>query len=85
MLSTDRPLRCVAFDDVHFKTNQATSWLDSMQERYDLRARRDMVVSTTRLDMKPGEDHVYVYEFQPKSDRPIAQIAVGSSTERSMR
>jgi hypothetical protein len=85
LVTPSRPLRCVAFDEVHLRSPQATSWLESMKERYILRARLEQVVSTTRLDMKPGEDHVYIFEFQPKPDRPIAQIAAGAGVDLSVQ
>ena len=83
LVAPDRPLRCVAFDDVHLKSPQATSWVESMNENYDLRGRRDLVVSNTRLDMKPGNDYVFVFEFQPKPARPTDRIATGVATDRT--
>jgi hypothetical protein len=82
LVTPDRPLRCVAFDDVHLRSLQATAWLESMNEKYNFRGRLDLVVSTTRLDMKPGNDHVFVFEFQPKPDRPTERIATGAAAGR---
>ena len=55
------------------KSPEATAWLASMKTRYALRKRADLVVPTTGLDMKPWDDHVTVFEFQPKLDRPMEQ------------
>ena len=65
----------MAFDDALIKSPQATVWLDSIKMRYVLRKREDLVVPTTGLDMKPWNDHVSVFELQPRPDRPAQQIA----------
>jgi hypothetical protein len=79
LVTPDRPLRCIAFDDAIIKSPAATAWLASFEARFTLRKRMDLVVSTTGLDMKPWDDHVRIFEFQPKPDRPAGPIAGGTS------
>jgi hypothetical protein len=75
LVTPDRPLRCVAFDDAIIKSPAATAWLESIGTRYTLRKRVDLIVPTTGLDMKPWDDHVRVFEFQPRPGRPAERIA----------
>jgi Dolichyl-phosphate-mannose-protein mannosyltransferase len=85
LVTPDRPLRCVSFDAVHLKGPEATAWLESMKANYNFRGQLDLVVPITRLDMKPGNDHVFVFEFQPKSDRPIERVVTGIATDRTTK
>jgi hypothetical protein len=85
LVTADRPLRCVAFDDALIKSPQATAWLESIKTRYELRRREDLVVPTTGLDMKPWDDHVRVFELQPRPGRPVQQIAHGEIDARRAR
>jgi hypothetical protein len=85
LVARDRPLRCVVFDDVHLKCPQTTAWLESMQENYDLRGRRDLVVRTVGLDSKPWDDHVFVFEFEPRRQWPAIQSAAGGTANRTAR
>ena len=85
LVTPDRPLRCVAFDDVHLRSPRATVWLESMKAKYNFRGRLDLVVPTMALDMKQRDDHVFVFEFQPKPDRPTERITTGAATDRIMR
>ncbi|MGP0064243.1 MAG: glycosyltransferase family 39 protein [Isosphaeraceae bacterium] len=85
LVTPERPLRCVAFDDAIIKSPAATAWLESIEVRYALRKRVDLVVPTTGLDMKPWDDHVRIFEFQPKPDRPSGSIADGTSDPRARR
>jgi hypothetical protein len=75
----------VSFDAVHLKGPKATAWLESMKANYNFRGQLDLVVPITRLDMKPGTDHVFVFEFQPKSYRPIERVVTGVATDRTVR
>jgi hypothetical protein len=85
LVTPERPLRCVAFDDALIKSPQATAWLESMKTRYVLRRQEDLVVPTTGLDMKPWDDHVRVFEFQPRPGRPAQPIANGDMDARRAR
>jgi hypothetical protein len=85
LVAPDRPLRCVVFDDVHLNCPQTTAWLESMQENYHLRGRRDLVVSTMGLDSKPWDDHVFVFEFEPRRQWPAIQSAAGDTANRTAR
>jgi len=84
-VTPDRPLRCVAFDDVHLRSSKATAWLQSMKTNYSLRGPLDLVVPVTGLDRKPGYDHVFVFEFRPNSDRPTTRIVAGAADDRTVR
>ncbi len=75
LVTSDRPIRCVAFDDAIIKSPAATAWLQSIGTRYTLRKQVDLVVPTMGLDMKPWDDHVRIFEFQPKPDRSAERIA----------
>ena len=77
LVTPERPLRCVAFDDAIIKSPAATAWLESIETRYTLRKRVDLVVPTIGLDMKPWNDHVRIFEFQPKPARPAERVAEG--------
>jgi hypothetical protein len=85
LVTQGRPLRCVCFDDDHFKSPEATAWLESMRENYNLRGRTDLVVLTTGLDMKPWDDHVFVFDFEPRLQRPAGRSAVGATVHRIAR
>jgi hypothetical protein len=85
LVTTERPLRCIAFDDAIIKSPATTARLESIEARYTLRKRVDLVVPTTGLDMKPWDDHVRIFEFQPKPDRPTAPVAEGTPDARSRR
>ena len=75
LVTQERPLRCVCFDDVHLTSPEVAAWLESMHETYNLRRRLDLVVPTTGLDMKPWDDHVVVFEFQPKPASVAGRVA----------
>ena len=85
LVTPERPLRCVAFDDALIKSPQATTWLESIKTRYVLSRREDLVVPTMGLDMKPWDDHVRVFELQPRPGRPPQQIAHGEMDGRRTR
>ena len=85
LVTPERPLRCVAFDDAIIKSPAASAWLESIESRYTLHKRVDLVVPTTGLDMKPWDDHVRIFEFLPKHDRPAAPIAGGASEAPTRR
>jgi len=85
LVTPERPLRCVAFDDALIKSPQATAWLESLETRYVLRRQDDLVVPTMGLDMKPWDDHVRVFEFQPRPARPVQQIADENRDARPAR
>ncbi len=85
LVTPGRPLRCVVFDDSLYKSPATSAWLASMQSRFDLRKRDDLVVPTIGLDMKPWDDHVRVYEFQPRPIGPVEQIATGATDVRRAR
>jgi hypothetical protein len=74
-VTTGRPLRCVAYD-IPLKSPEATAWLASMEKQYVLQGRKDIVVPTIGLDMQPWEDHLMVFEFQPKPMRPMERTAI---------
>ena len=78
LVTPERPLRCVCFDELHLKSPQAAAWLESMRENYNLRGRLDLVVPTTGLDMKPWDDHVSVFDFQPRPARGAERLATGA-------
>jgi len=81
LVTPERPLRCVAFD-LPLKSPEATAWLASMETRYALRRRVALVVPTTGLDLKPWDDHLMVFEFEPKPGRPMERIARGAADDR---
>jgi hypothetical protein len=83
LVTPNRPLRCVAFDDVHRNTPEAIAWLESMKTNFNFQGQQDLVVPITRLDMKPGNDHVFVFEFQPWPHRATDRIASGGATDRT--
>jgi hypothetical protein len=83
LVTPNRPLRCVAFDDVHRNTPEAIAWLESMKTNFNFQGQQDLVVPITRLDMKPGNDHVFVFEFQPWLHRATDRIASGGATDRT--
>ena len=56
--TSDRPLRCVVFDDQVLAQPEAVAWLESMKQRFVFRGRSEVVVPTTGLDQKPWADHV---------------------------
>jgi hypothetical protein len=85
LVTQDRPLRCVCFDEAHFKSPEATAWLESMHEKYKLRCRNDLVVPTTGLDMKPWNDRVFIFEFEPKPARTAERVATGASAQGTAR
>ncbi len=85
LVTPGRPLRCVVFDDSLYKSPATSAWLASMQSRFDLRKRDDLVVPTIGLDMKPWDDHVRVYEFQPRPIGPVEQIATGTTVVQQHR
>jgi hypothetical protein len=64
---------------------KTTAWLESMQENYHLLGRRDLVVRTMGLDSKPWDDHVYVFEFEPRRRTSAVTSAVGATPERTTR
>ena len=66
LVTQERPFRCICFDELNFKSPETTAWLGSMNEKYKLRGQLDLVVPTMGLDMKPWNDHVYVFDFEPK-------------------
>ncbi len=77
LVTPQRPLRCVAFE-IPLKSPEVSAWLASMVERYTLRKQSDVVVPTTGLNMKPWDDQITIFEFLPKSHRPIEQVANGA-------
>ncbi len=85
LVTPERPLRCVAFDNALIKSPEATAWLESIKSRYVLRRQEDLVVPTMGLDMKPWDDHVSVFELQPRPGRPAQQIANGEIDSRRAR
>jgi hypothetical protein len=84
LVSPQRPLRCVAFD-LTLKSPETIAWLASMEKHYVLQKRDDLVVPTTGLDLKPWDDHIMVFEFQPKLAMPIDRIANGAADDRLVK
>jgi hypothetical protein len=84
-ITKERPLRCVAFDDAIIKSPEVTAWLESIKSRYVLQRRQDLVVPLIGLDMKPQDDHIRVFEFQPGSGPPAQKIANADRDGRSAR
>ena len=85
LVTPERPIRCVAFDDAIIKSPAAIAWLESFEARYSLHKQEDRVIPTTGLDMKPWNDHVRIFEFLPKSDASAQPIAEGTTDSRSRR
>jgi hypothetical protein len=83
LVTPGHPLRCVVFDEAQLGSPEAAHWLESMQKRYQLRSRRDLIVPTTGLDMNPWNDHLFVFEFEPMPIRPARRVAVGTVDERT--
>jgi hypothetical protein len=83
-VTSERPLRCVAFE-LPFTSPEATAWLASMKARYALRRRAELVVPSTGLDLKPLEDHIMVFEFEPKPRQSMERIANGAADDRPAR
>ena len=64
---------------------KTTACLESMQKNYDLRGRRDLIVRTMSLDSKPWDDHVFVFESEPRRRTSAVTSAVGATPERTTR
>lgn len=80
-----RPFRCVAFDEALINSAQATAWLESIKASYELRKREDLAIPTIGLNMRPRDDRLTIFEFQPRPGRSAQQIAhlsVGNSVTR---
>jgi hypothetical protein len=84
-ITPERPLRCVVFDNAQIHSAEAAAWLESMKERFTLRDRRDLVVPTTGLNMQPWDDHIVIYEFEPRPTEPMERMAVDPARERTAR
>jgi hypothetical protein len=85
VVAPERPLRCVMFDDALIKSPQAKAWLESIKTRYVLRSRKDVVIPTIGLNMKPRDDHITVFELDQKPVRPVHRIANGAMDDRLAR
>ena len=75
----------MAFDEAPIKSLQAAAWLESIKTSYDLRKRQDLAIPTMGLNMKPHDDHLTIFEFQPKPGRSAQQIARGETDARGTR
>jgi hypothetical protein len=73
--ASNRPLRCIVFDDQVLAQPDAVAWLESMKKCFVLRSRSEVVVPTTGLDQKPWDDHVTILEFLPRPNRQAPAVA----------
>jgi Dolichyl-phosphate-mannose-protein mannosyltransferase len=83
--TSNRPLRCVVFDDKVLAQPDAVAWLDSMKKRFVFRGQSEVVVPTTGLNQKPWEDHLSILEFLPRPDRPAAAVAEKAAKDHAAR
>jgi hypothetical protein len=80
--TSNRPLRCIVFDDQVLAQPDAVAWLESMKRQFMLRSRSEVVVRTTGLDQRPWADHITILEFLPRTDQLAPAVAERAVSDR---
>jgi hypothetical protein len=86
MVSADRPLRCVLYNEWPENSAACSAWLRQMSERFQVQSRQTFVIneSSYRDDGTDVEDRYTIYDFVPKQGEPTSQIARDSSSKASV-
>ena len=68
MVSADRPLRCVLYNEWPENSPACSAWLRQMSERFQVQSRQTFVINepSHRDDGTDVEDRYTVYDFVPK-------------------
>jgi hypothetical protein len=83
VVSRDRPLRCVLYNEWPENSPVCSAWLRVMSERFEVQCRKTFVINepSHRDDGTDVEDRYTVYDFVPKRGEPTRQIARDTSSK----
>jgi hypothetical protein len=83
-VSSDRPLRCVLYNEGPESSPACSAWLREMCERFQVRNRETFIInkSDRRDDGTDVEDRYTVYEFVPRQVRSSNNLPRGDSMVR---
>jgi hypothetical protein len=72
-------LRCVAYEDVALRSPAAVAWMGSMERRYTLRRREEVIAPRMGEGVNQRDEHLVVFEFEPIAGRGEVGVANGSA------
>jgi hypothetical protein len=86
-VSSDRPLRCVLYNEWPENNPACSVWLQGMCERFKIRKREIFIINESghRDDGTDVEDRYTVFDFVPRELRSSRQIARDMSTQTLRR
>jgi hypothetical protein len=86
LVSSERPLRCVLYNEWPENSVSCSAWLRQMSERFEIKNRQTFIINepSHRDDGTDVEDRYTVFDFVPKRDERTQQIARDPSSKATV-